>query len=106
MTDHNNLTKRREPVLATETTPLQEEATSRNNSDSKMDAETKRVLIKIVLDVILLCCGMLKMCEKFHNHSSHSFLFNISLLVGFPVLMFFLFGGMLKTALKSVTFLC
>ena len=99
MTDHNNLTKRREvPVLApSETTPLQEETPSRHNSVSKMDAmdaETKRVLIKIVLDVILLCCGMLiKMCEKFHSRiyifsSSHS------LLVGFPVLMFFLFGGM------------
>lgn len=67
MTDHNNLTKRRESVLATETTPLQEETPIRNyshNSDSKMDAETKRVVIKIVLDVILLCCGMLKMFEN------------------------------------------
>lgn len=79
MTDHNNLTKRREVqvISPSESTPLQEETPSRQNSVSKMDAldaETKRVLIKIVLDVILLCCGMLKMCEKFHyRHTSHIF---------------------------------
>lgn len=43
-------------VIPTETTPLNHE-TFNNQSNSKMDADTKKVLTKIGIDVVLLCCG-------------------------------------------------
>lgn len=53
-------------IESAENTPLN--ISNYSNQQSIMDSETKRVMIKIVVDIVLLGC------------------------VGFPVLMFFLFG--------------
>lgn len=42
---------------ATETTPLNQVVSQTTEVSSKMDSETKRVLVKIGFDVVLLCCG-------------------------------------------------
>lgn len=58
MTDQPIISKQRDIDVATELTPLKTDIQITQNKDnSNMDAETKNILIKVVLDGVLVGCG-------------------------------------------------
>lgn len=58
MSESRNRSPRVQIENTSENTPLNNSINSNNQQQSNMDADSKRVVIKIVIDTVLLGCGM------------------------------------------------